>query len=174
MKQRFEGLVDEHGGWLLQLARLMLKSASDAEDVVQDSLVKLWHQLGNIDRGAERAWLITCTRNACLDRIRAKQRQSGLLQQVQSVDRELGRHIDDHGPAAATEHHERAQQLHEAIRQLPEPARSLVILRDIQDVDVATVANTLALTPNQVKVYTFRARRTLRRYLEQSCHEQVA
>ncbi len=174
MKQRFERLVDAHGGRLLQLARLMLKSASDAEDVVQDSLIKLWNQLPALEPGAERAWLITCTRNACLDRLRAHQRQTGLLRQVHATDQELERHVDEHGPASTTLRQEQARQLHDAIRQLPEPARSLVILRDIQDEDIATVAETLALTPNQVKVYTFRARRALRRHLEETCHEQVA
>jgi RNA polymerase sigma-70 factor (ECF subfamily) len=174
MKQRFERLVDEHGGRLLQLARFMLRSAADAEDVVQDSLIKLWNQLPDIQSGSERAWLVTCTRNACLDRIRTQQRQTGLLKEVHSTGQTLNRDIDRHEPASTVEENERSRQLHEAIRNLPEPARSLIILRDIQDEDVATVAATLDLTPNQVKVYTFRARRTLRRSLEQSCHEQVA
>jgi RNA polymerase sigma-70 factor (ECF subfamily) len=57
---------------------------------------------------------------------------------------------------------------------MPEPARSLLILRDLQDVDVATTAATLELSENQVKVYTFRARRKLRALLEEELHEQVA
>jgi RNA polymerase sigma-70 factor (ECF subfamily) len=58
---------------------------------------------------------------------------------------------------------------------MPEPGRSLLILRDIQELDVATVARTLALSENQVKVYTFRARRRLRQRLEEDMHaRQVA
>jgi RNA polymerase sigma-70 factor (ECF subfamily) len=57
---------------------------------------------------------------------------------------------------------------------MAEPGRSLLILRDIQELDVATVARTLELSENQVKVYTFRARRKLRRVLEEEHHEQVA
>ena len=174
MRQRFEQLVDANGGRLLQLARLILRSASDAEDIVQDSLIKLWSHLPSLEPGAEPAWLMTCTRNACLDRLRTQRRQSGLLRQVHSVDRELESHVNDRGPATNALHQEQARQLHDAIRALPEPARSLIILRDIQDLDVATVAETLDLTPNQVKVYTFRARRTLRRQLEECSHEQVA
>ncbi len=174
MRQRFEQLVDANGGRLLQLARLILRSASEAEDIVQDSLIKLWNQLPTIEPGSEPAWLLTCTRNACLDRLRAQRRQAGLLRRVQLLERELEQHINDQGPAIRILRQEQAQQLHDAIRALPEPARSLVILRDIQDHDVATVAQILDLTPNQVKVYTFRARRTLRRQLEHSSHEQVA
>jgi len=174
MRQRFEQLVDANGGRLLQLARLMLRSASDAEDIVQDSLIKLWNHLPELEPGSEPAWLTTCTRNACLDRLRAQQRQSGLLRQAWTVDRELDRHIVGDGPAAHATLFEERRRLHAAIRDLPEPGRSLIILRDIQDQDVATVAEALDLTPNQVKVYTFRARRALRKQLEDRRHEQVA
>jgi RNA polymerase sigma-70 factor (ECF subfamily) len=174
MRQRFEGLVDANGGRLLQLARLILRSASDAEDIVQDSLIKLWKQLPELEPGSEPAWLMTCTRNACLDRLRTQQRQSGLLRQAQSLDQALQRDVEHRGPVAQTLQQEQTLQLHAAIRALPEPARSLIILRDIQDQDVVTVASALGLTPNQVKVYTFRARRRLRRQLEPYRHEEVA
>jgi RNA polymerase sigma-70 factor (ECF subfamily) len=174
MQQRFEQLVDGNGGRLLQLARLILRSSSDAEDIVQETLIKLWNHLPALTPGSEAAWLTTCARNACLDRLRARQRQSGVLKEASSIDRELDRHIDRHGPAANTVQQQEHARLHAAIRALPEPGRSLIILRDIQDQDVAAVAEALDLTPNQVKVYTFRARRALRRQLEEYRHEQVA
>lgn len=174
MRRRFEKLVDAHGGRLLQLSRFMLRTDSEAEDVVQDSLIKLWDHLPGLDEGSELAWLITCTRNACLDRIRRDRRQTGLQRQIHAIQLELGDQIEHNGPDALSESDERARRLHAAIARLPEPGRSLVVLRDIQDVDVSTVARTLDLTPNQVKVYTFRARRALRLQLEEACHEQVA
>ena len=177
MKRRFEGLVDAHGGRLLQLARLMLRSQADAEDVVQDGLVKLWHQLPGLGEGSELPWLITCIRNACLDRLRNQRRRGELLHGMHQA-------LEPAAPFAAPDQHhidaQRARQLHAAIAALPEPGRSLLILRDIQDLDVASVAGALGLSENQVKVYTFRARRTLRRTLEASPqfeeehHEQFA
>jgi RNA polymerase sigma-70 factor (ECF subfamily) len=174
MKRRFERLVDEHAPRLLQLARFLLRSDSEAEDVVQDALIKLWNHLPELDAGGELAWLVTCTRNACLDRIRRDQRQTGLRKQAFDVERTLDRHIDRDDPDAVSLRNERVQALQRAIAGLAEPGRSLIVLRDIQDIDVATVAATLSLTENQVRVYTFRARRTLRRQLEEACHEQVA
>jgi len=165
MKQRFEDLVDAHGGRLLQLARLMLRSPADAEDVLQDGLVKLWDQLPGLIEGEELPWLITCIRNACLDRLR-KQRRRGELASG------MAQALTPTAPFEAPERHHinklRADQLHAAIAALPEPGRSLLILRDIQDLDVASVARALCLSANQVKVYTFRARRALRRALENS------
>ena len=165
MKGRFEHLVDAHGGRLLQLAGLMLRSQAEAEDVVQEALVKLWHHLSALTEGQELPWLITCTRNACLDRLRTAHRRSTLVQQM---DQALAPESPFEAP---DEHHvqnRRARQLYAAIAALPEPGRSLLILRDIQDLDVASGACALCLSENQVTVYNFRARRALRRALEDS------
>lgn len=173
MRRRFEQLVDQHGSRLFQLARLMLQRDDEAEDVVQDILVKLWRDLPRLREGDELGWLITCTRNACLDALRGRKRTRGLLRLVAGQHKALGG-ADDAGPADAAGRGERTGALRAALARLPEPARSLLILRDIQEFDVATVARMLEMSENQVKVYTFRARRSLRRSLEEEFHEQVA
>jgi len=65
MQQRFEQLVDENGERLLQLARLILRSSSDAEDIVREALIKLWNHQPALAPGSETAWLTTSARNAC-------------------------------------------------------------------------------------------------------------
>ncbi|MDT8449935.1 MAG: sigma-70 family RNA polymerase sigma factor [Wenzhouxiangellaceae bacterium] len=175
MKRRFEHLVDEHGGRLYQLARLLLGRDDEAEDVVQDSLVKLWRHLPGLRAGQELAWLMTCTRNACLDVLRGKNRKRALLWLVAGDQRAVaGDAGDEPAPEASLARDERVRALRSALAAMPEPGRSLLILRDIQELDVATVARTLELSENQVKVYTFRARRALRARLEEKQHEQVA
>jgi RNA polymerase sigma-70 factor (ECF subfamily) len=175
MERRFEDLVNAHGDRLYQLASLMLGRCDEAEDVVQDSLVKLWDRLSEIETGRELPWLIICTRNACLDRLRRRSRQRGLLQVVAGRARIAARERDlEQGPARVHERSQATDRLHAALARLPEPGRSLLILRDIQELDVSTVARTLDLSQNQVKVYTFRARRKLREALEEELHEQVA
>ncbi|MFN2335182.1 MAG: RNA polymerase sigma factor [Wenzhouxiangellaceae bacterium] len=175
MKRRFEQLVDQHGRRLLQIARLLLGRVDEAEDVVQDTLVKLWSHLRQLDEGSEIPWLVTCTRNACLDRLRGRSRARLALLRVADEHQISGSRGDfDCGPAELLLREQRQRVLREGIASLPEPGRSLLILRDIQDLDVATVARTLELSENQVKVYTFRARRALRHHLEEQSHEQVA
>lgn len=175
MKRRFEQLVDEHGGRLYQLARLLLGRGDEAEDVVQDTLVKLWRHLPGLRAGQELPWLVTCARNACLDVLRGNSRKRTLLRLVAGDQRATaGDAGDDPAPEASMARHERARALRSALEAMPEPGRSLLILRDIQELDVATVARTLELSENQVKVYTFRARRALRERLEEKQHEQVA
>lgn len=173
MKRRFEQLVDQHGSRLYQLARLMLGRDDEAEDVAQETLVKLWRNVDSLHAGQELSWLITCTRNACLDILRGRTRTRGLLRLVASEHKALGP-ADDRGPGDEFDSDERARELRAALAEMPEPGRSLLILRDIQELDVATVAATLELSENQVKVYTFRARRQLRHRLEEESDAQVA
>lgn len=173
MKRRFEQLVEQHGSRLYQLARLMLGRDDEAEDVAQETLVKLWKNVDTLREGEELPWLITCTRNACLDVLRGRTRTRSLLQLVVSQKKALGE-AGDAGPAEEMHSRERVRALRSAIEEMPEPGRSLLILRDIQELDVATVARSLGLSANQVKVYTFRARRQLRCRLEEESNAQVA
>lgn len=172
MKHRFEKLVDAHGGRLLQLARMMLRRGDEAEDVVQDTLIKLWQQMPTLESGRELGWLLTCTRNACLDLLRRRSRGRALLQLVVDGQSQTDAVPDDACPEAELIAAQQAQSLRQAVAAMPEPARSLLVLRDIQEIDVATVAELLDLSENQVKVYTFRARRALRRRLEEDVQNE--
>ncbi len=172
MKRRFEQLVDDHGPRLRQLARALLGRVDEADDVVQDTLIKLWDHLPTIEPQSELPWLLTCARNACLDRLRGRTRTRGVLMRLVGEREATAATGEDPAEHAAAER--RRSALREGIARMPEPARSLLILRDLQDVDVATTAATLELSENQVKVYTFRARRKLRALLEEELHEQVA
>ncbi|PKL96670.1 MAG: hypothetical protein CVV18_00815 [Gammaproteobacteria bacterium HGW-Gammaproteobacteria-8] len=167
MKRRFEQLVDAHGGRLLQLARMMLRRGDEAEDVVQETLIKLWQQMPGLEPGRELGWLLRCTRNACLDLLRHRSRGRALLQRVVDDGPGTDAAADAVCPEAELIAAQRANRLRQLIAAMPEPARTLLILRDIQDIDVATVAELLDLSGNQVKVYTFRARRALRQRLEE-------
>lgn len=167
MEARFRQLVDSHRHRVFQLARLLLGQDQEAEDVAQDTLLKLWTHLQELRPGEEQAWVMTCTRNACLDRLRGKSRGRRLLSLV-------GLPEPAATPDSAAQADERQRLLMRAVRALPEPGRSLLILRDIQDFDASTVAQILDLSVNQVKVYAFRARRALRRQLEERFNEQAA
>ncbi|MDX1625080.1 MAG: sigma-70 family RNA polymerase sigma factor [Wenzhouxiangellaceae bacterium] len=178
MRQRFERLVDDHGPRLLQLATGLLGRADEAEDVVQDVFIRAWDRLDELEAGREIAWLVTCTRNASLDLLRGRTRQGALLRSVHDARPGGSDRTDAVQPDDRLQAEERARTLRGRIRSMPEPGRSLLILRDLQDLDVATVARALDLSPNQVKVYTHRARRALRKELREldreDADEQVA
>jgi RNA polymerase sigma-70 factor (ECF subfamily) len=157
MSRIFRQWVEDYQDQAWSLARYLLKDAAEAEDVCQESFVKLWHQQDAIDPEKAKAWLMKVTRNGCLDRIRRRK-----------PSEELGEwHADEagSGPQQGAEHRELGQRLQRSINQLGEPYRSLVLLRDVQQNSYEEVADALELSVAQVKVYLHRARKQLREEL---------
>lgn len=139
------------------LARYLLRDAQEAEEVCQEAFIKLWHHQGSIDKDKIRPWLMTVTRNGCLDRLRQRRPTEELME---------WRHQDESpGPMQRLQQHEAGQWLKRAIGGLKEPYRSLVVLRDIHQHSYKEVAMVLELSLSQVKVYLHRARKQLREQL---------
>ena len=157
MSAVFRQWVNEHQDAVWTLGRYLLRDPSEAEDVAQETFVKLWHHRDDIDPNKVRPWLLRVTRNACLDRLRRRRPED-------PVEEERHEHADA-GPLGTAERNELGAQLKRAIRALAEPYRSLVVLRDIQQHSTAEVAAMLSLSANQVKVYLHRARKQLRERL---------
>ncbi len=157
MSRIFQQWVADYQDQAWSLARYLLKDAAEAEDVCQESFVKLWHQQDAIDPDKVKAWLMKVTRNGCLDRIR-RRKPSEELSEWQAADPERE-------PQKDAEHFELGQWLQRSIDRLGEPYRSLVVLRDVQQNSYEEVADTLELSLAQVKVYLHRARKQLRESL---------
>jgi RNA polymerase sigma-70 factor (ECF subfamily) len=157
MSKRFRQWVEEYQDQAWTLARYMLRDAAEAEDVCQESFVKLWHHQERIDQDKVKPWLMKVIRNGCLDRIR-RRRPEGELQGQAEAD-------SAPGPMQGLEQRDTGRRLKAAIEALKEPYRSLVVLRDVQQHSYAEVAGTLDLSMSQVKVYLHRARKQLREEL---------
>ncbi len=157
MSRRFRKWVDEYQDQAWTLARYLLKDESEAEDVCQESFVKLWDNRDSIDPEKIRPWLMKVTRNACFDRLRRRR-----------PSEEFGDHTAQTsapGPMQDTQRLELAHRLQQSISNLVEPYRSLVVLRDVQQHSYEEVAGVLELSLAQVKVYLHRARKQLREQL---------
>lgn len=74
-------LYDELARPLYSLAFRVLNDATEAQDVIQDTFLQLWHKAATYDttRGSVFAWAATLTRNRAIDRIRMRQRRAELL-----------------------------------------------------------------------------------------------
>jgi len=167
MKFRFRRLVSEHQHRLYGLAVQMLGNGGEAEEVVQDALVKLWHHLAELEAERVKPWLLTVTRNACLDLLRRRKFQAVPL--AVGADEFIASDVPD--PAQHYENDDREQRLMAVVRELDEPFRSLILLREIQGCSYAEVGEILQLNASQVKVYLHRARRKLRELI---CWEQLS
>ncbi|MBN1238406.1 MAG: RNA polymerase sigma factor [Gammaproteobacteria bacterium] len=156
---QFRLAVLRHHRIVYRVAAALLRDAHEAEDVTQEAFLEYWRQGRGVRR--KREWLLTVARNACLDRLRRP--RCTVDPDDAHADRAL---TDRRDPEWHLEQQELAARLKFRIAALPEPQRSLVILFDVHGFDGAACARILGISVNQVKVYLHRARRRLRRELE--------
>lgn len=169
----FEQLVREYGGRMLATARRLMKSEDDARDAVQDALLSAFSGLKSFSGGSQLStWLHRIVVNAALMKLRRRRRKP-----EQSIDELLprfddqGYHVDDPrqwgAPSAdLLEQRETRAQVRACIERLPETYRTVLMMRDIEELDTEEVAALLGVTPNAVKVRLHRARQALRTLLE--------
>jgi RNA polymerase sigma-70 factor (ECF subfamily) len=152
MKSKFYAFVNNYEDQVFSLALYMLRDRGEAEDVAQESYLKLWQHIDDIDDDRAKLWLLKVTRNGCIDRLRKKRQASNVSETaLEIVDKSKG-------PAGTLAHEQLSKWLKDAIELLQEPYRSLIVLRDVQQKSYGDVAVDLSLSLSQVKVYLHRAR----------------
>lgn len=161
----FEDVVREHQRKVFSFAHYFLGSSEEAEDVVQEVFLKLWQNWQAIDRDRVRPWLLTVTRNACYDRLRQRQSASRVLASDSAPDVVESSPTPEPGPDSEAQRADFRRHVTEALQQLAEPYRSILILREIQDLRYREISDILDLPLNTVRVYIHRGRRQLRELL---------
>ena len=140
----------------------IVNHAAEAEDVVQEVFIKLWNNRQQLEaiQNVE-AWCITATKNLSIDKLRSKH------QRLQPMKAGFDLHDHSATPFQATAEHDVFDQVKKLINELPEKQRDIMQLRDIEGMSYQEIADALGLPPDQVKVYLFRARKTVRKGLVQ-------
>jgi RNA polymerase sigma-70 factor (ECF subfamily) len=154
---------------LLAVARLILSNEEDAKDAVQDALVSAYHARHRF-RGESlwTTWMHRIVVNTCLMKIRRRRRRGEVaLQAMSERNREgaLARDGRSERADAALLKREEAALVRFSIARLPEPYRTVVLLRDIGGYDTARAATALGVSTTAVKVRLHRARKALRSLL---------
>jgi RNA polymerase sigma-70 factor (ECF subfamily) len=169
----FETLVRVYTPRLLAVARRLVGNEEDARDVVQDAMLSAYRSIDKFEAQARvSTWLHRIVVNAALMKLRTRRRKpEESIEPLLPTFREDG-HYRNEMPAWASasddtaERNETQQIVREAILNLPEAYREVVILRDIEEQDTASTARALGITPNAVKIRLHRARQALRSQLE--------
>lgn len=144
---------------LFRLALRITLNPAEAEDVVQETMMKVWNRrdswetIENIE-----TFCLTICRNLAVDKTRH------LANQTVSLEAEAEPYDNSHhaNPEEQTIQHDRIRMVRLLINQLPEKQRSCMQLRDIEGKSYKDIATILNITEEQVKVNIFRARQTVR------------
>lgn len=136
--------------------RFILKNTRDKElanDVVQETYLRLWEQVDNVQSEKVKAWLFSTSYRYMIDLLRRDKRNADWNE------------VDPLSVAHSKQYSELESVLDEALNRLPKQQRSLVLLRDYEGYSYEEIGEIMDLSESQVKVYIFRARKTLKDYL---------
>lgn len=166
----FETLFNRHRDLVYRFAYQMAPRRDDAEDIVQDVFVKAYQNLHRYrDEAKFTTWLLRIATNHGTDKARMSQRrhdlearelQGGLLWMT------VGSSNDD--PIEGMEFERRRSLLRQAIADLPPHHQSVVVMRDIEEMEYTDIASILGCTVGGAKLRVLRARRALKERLNSS------
>ncbi len=170
----FREIVEQHRHRVYTFSFYCLGNAEDAEDVTQEVLLRLWKNWHKVKMDRIKPWLIRVTRNACIDAIR-KRRSYRAVVASEGYEVMLTSAADAQpDPCSVMEMSDLQHQLREALGRLNDPYRTIVILREIQDMTYAEIGKVLGVPVSTVKVYLHRGRRMLREQLRERVeHGQI-
>lgn len=154
---KYETLVRAFHADVYRYALWLIKDKSIAEDVVQETFLRAWKSLDNLqDEKAAKAWLITILRRENARRFERKQFDLVDIDDVPTVD--------EH---ATSDGHADKRELHAAIDQLAQEYREPLIMQALLGFSGEEIAEQLQLNKNTVMTRLFRARSQLKQRLTQ-------
>jgi RNA polymerase sigma-70 factor (ECF subfamily) len=144
---------------LFRLALRITLNRAEAEDVVQETMIRVWnaratwHEINSIE-----AYCTTITRNLAIDRSERKDAQTS------SLTDETIQIADPLNPHRQLEQQEQLDTIHRLIDSLPEKQRTVMQLRDIEGMSYREIAVLMDISEEQVKVNLFRARKKVKEH----------
>jgi len=164
-------LVARHEPLLYRIARRMLRNEADAQDAVQEMLIRLVKALPHYRGDAKfTTWLYRLATNTCIDMQRRQGRMAPTTELPEALP--LAAPAEQADPDTQCEKSFRHRLIDEALRQLPEAQRHLLVLRDREGLSNQEVAERLGVEVGTLKARLHRARAALRRVLESGVQVQ--
>jgi len=152
--KEFNRAVDEFSDNVFRFSMKHLRNEMSAKDIVQETFMKVWLKHEEINVEKVKSYLFTTAYNAIMDFIKREKRSYELpSEEYQGITQ----------PDAPFD---LQKILEDALNQLPEIQKTLVLLRDYEGYSYEEIGEICALKESQVKVYIFRARQALKGYLK--------
>ena len=162
----WETIVRTYWRKVFNLAYRFVGTYDEAEDLTQEIFLKVFKSLNTFDRRANfQTWLISVSRNYCIDRYRSGRRDREVF--AREVDAAtVQAQAPGLSPQARVERQDRVALLREALRALSPPLRTAVLLRDIHELSYVEIAQQLKIPEGTVKSRINRGRAELARQIE--------
>lgn len=146
--------VDLYADGVFRFIRKSMRNAEDAQDVVQNAFEVLWKNREAIHPDKAKSYLFTAAYHNMIDFFR-KHKRTDYVEAMDENAKGVAREVQV-GVKEAIE---------DALTKLPEVQKNAILLRDYEGYSYEEIGEILELTEAQVKVYIFRARQTLKKYL---------
>lgn len=166
----YSKLVDRYKDLVFTLAIRMLKNREEAEEVAQDTFIKVFKSLDNFQGDSKfSTWIYRIAYNTCLDSIKKNKKfindiaiDEFTVNKIKTIDNALETIISK----------ERSQLIKECIDRLPEESSALLTLFYFEELSLEEISKIINVEANTVKVRLFRARKKLAVILEQYLQPQ--
>ena len=168
----FAELMRAEGPRLLRVARRLMRTEEDARDCFQETMLKISKQIGGFaGRSSLRTWMYRITVNTCLMKLRKTSSKAeafidDLMPTFDARRCRIGEKGSPPSPESLLERRRTKEIVREAIEELPDPFRAVLILRDIEEMPANDVADALSIKASLVHVRLHRARAALKKLLE--------
>ncbi len=145
--------VDDFSDGVYRFLLKNIRNVELARDLVQESFMKLWIKKKDIDVNKSKSYLFTTAYHTMIDHIRKHERM---------MDIEPNENLSG---STSNDYSDLGEILNEAVKRLPDIQRSVLLLRDYEGYNYKEIGEITHLNESQVKVYIYRARLFLKKYL---------
>lgn len=170
-------LISRYSDKVFNLALRLTRNREDAEEVLQDAFVTVYHKLASFEgKSAFSSWLYRITVNTAFMLLRKrKQHQAISIEDVSPQDREswAGNRSENNDISFMSSRHELKATLESAISKLPDDYRAIFLLRDVDGLSNQEVGDVMGLSVPAVKSRLHRSRSLLRKRLNKYYNDYV-
>jgi RNA polymerase sigma factor (sigma-70 family) len=150
----YNGFVNNFSDAVYRFILKNIQNEDDAKDIVQDAFEKLWLNRYEVDLNKVKGWLFTTAYRLMIDKIR-KQKRSEDNQQV----------AESESTVNSIESFDLKKVLNHAFNTLPGIQKTVIMLKDYEGYNYKEIGNITGLSESQVKVYIYRGRMALKKFL---------
>jgi RNA polymerase sigma factor (sigma-70 family) len=170
-KKAFAVLVDRYKDLVFTLALRMLKNREEAEEVAQDTFIKVFKSLGKFKGDSKfSTWIYRITYNGCLDSLKKYKQEYNNISLDNCTERQL---MSLDNAVDAMEDREQQQTIKECLQLLPKEDGFLLSLYYYEEQSLEEISKIMGITSNNVKVKLYRSRKRLTSILKKRLEPEI-